>query len=127
MQCPFTFDEFVEMEAHILENIFLWDMQIPTVIEALQVLLSQGVIFTSDQVSFSQKQDEKSVAPTDEVGISKVNELNKKGSSPQKTTVQACDIEEVQREALFYRMWKLCMSLLPNLLVYDGPLTLQAA
>lgn len=40
MQCPFTFDEFVEMEAHILQDGFLWDLQIPTVIEALQALLS---------------------------------------------------------------------------------------
>ena len=35
MQCPFTFDEFIEMEAHVLQDRFLWDLQIPTVIEAL--------------------------------------------------------------------------------------------
>lgn len=40
MQCPFTFDEFVEMEAHLLEDRFQWDLQIPTVIEALQAMLS---------------------------------------------------------------------------------------
>lgn len=57
MQCPFTFDEFIEMEAHVLQDRFLWDLQIPTVIEALQALLSQGVIFTSDTISFAQKRE----------------------------------------------------------------------
>ena len=47
MECPFTFDEFVQMEAVIFE-LFEWNMQIPTIIEIIQTILAQGVVFTSD-------------------------------------------------------------------------------
>lgn len=50
MQCPFTFDEFIEMERVILE-IFEWNLQFPTTVEIMTTLLSQGVIFTNDLIS----------------------------------------------------------------------------
>ena len=47
--------------------------------------------------------------------------------SQQRCTVALSETIAAQREALFSRMWKLCMSLLPSLLVYDAPLTLRSA
>jgi hypothetical protein len=47
MECPFDFDEFVEMEKEIF-ILFEWNMQIPTVIEIIQTILAQGVIYQTD-------------------------------------------------------------------------------
>ena len=120
MQCPFTFDEFVQMEAHILQDKFKWDLQIPTVIEALQTLLSQGALFTTDCVNEGSK--EGSPAANEDAENEDPNRRD-----PYKRTTRLSEATKEQREALFSRLSKLCLSLLPNLLVYDAPLVLLAA
>lgn len=47
MECPFEFDEFIEMEKEIF-ILFEWNMQIPTVIEVIHTILAQDVVFQSD-------------------------------------------------------------------------------
>ena len=49
MQCPFSFDEFIEMEKVILST-YDWNLQLPTVIEILSTFLSQGICYKNDQV-----------------------------------------------------------------------------
>jgi len=49
MKCPFTFDEFVQMEQVILQ-LFEWNLQFPTSVEIIQTFLAQGVIFSNDKV-----------------------------------------------------------------------------
>lgn len=49
MSCPFSFDEFVEMEKIMLQ-IYEWNLQLPTLTEMMQTLLSQGILFGSDQI-----------------------------------------------------------------------------
>lgn len=49
MQCPFTFDEFIEMEGLILKT-FEYNLQFPTTVEIMSTFLSQGVIFTNDLI-----------------------------------------------------------------------------
>ena len=44
MQCPFTFEEFIEMERVIL-TVFEWNLQIPTTVEVMSTFLSQGILF----------------------------------------------------------------------------------
>lgn len=47
MQCPFTFDEFVEMEKVLLQ-VFEFNLQLPTIPEILQTFLSQGILYQND-------------------------------------------------------------------------------
>lgn len=49
MKCPFTFEEFVQMEQVILQ-LFEWNLQFPTSVEIIQTFLAQGVIFSNDKV-----------------------------------------------------------------------------
>ena len=79
-------------------------------------MLSQGVLFTSDTVTFTQKNEKQTN-----------NEDKEEIQSPQKATLSMSKTTKEQREALFSRTSKLCLSLLPNLLVYDAPLILQVA
>ena len=58
MQCPFTFDEFIEMERVILE-IFEWNLQLPTCVEIMTTFLSQGIIFSNDKIIRTVKEENK--------------------------------------------------------------------
>lgn len=49
MGCPFTFDEFIEMERVILQ-VYEFNLQLPTITEIMQTILSQGVLYLSDNI-----------------------------------------------------------------------------
>lgn len=55
MNCPFSFDEFIEMEREIL-MIFDWNLQLPTSVEILSNFLTQGILFQSDEIIITDKQ-----------------------------------------------------------------------
>lgn len=77
------------------------------------------MLFTTDTISFAQKRESASKDKEDD------SEDRTRGP-PQKTAIPMAETSEAQRETLFSRVSKLCMSLLPNLLVYDASLILQA-
>ena len=56
MQCPFSFEEFEEMEKFVLE-VFAWNLQLPTTLEIVQTLLSQGVVFDTDRLGVQEGRD----------------------------------------------------------------------
>lgn len=78
------------------------------------------MLFTTDTITFTQKQEGASASKDD-------SHDDKMHGPSLKTTIPISETTEAQRQALFSRISKLCMSLLPNLLVYDASLTLQAA
>ena len=49
MGCPFTFDEFIEMERIILQ-VYEFNLQLPTTQDIMATILSQGILFYSDQI-----------------------------------------------------------------------------
>jgi hypothetical protein len=51
MGCPFSFNEFIEMEKIILQ-IYEWNLQLPTTLDIMSTFLSQGVLFQTDSIIF---------------------------------------------------------------------------
>ena len=49
IQSPFTYEDFITMEKHILETL-RWDLYLVTPYDIFQHFLSQGVVFTTDKI-----------------------------------------------------------------------------
>lgn len=49
MGCPFTFDEFIEMERVMLE-VYEFNLQLPTVIDIVSTIMSQGIVYSNDKI-----------------------------------------------------------------------------
>jgi hypothetical protein len=49
IQSPFTYDEFILMEKDILETLH-WDIYIITPYQIIQHFISQGILFTTDEI-----------------------------------------------------------------------------
>jgi hypothetical protein len=52
IQSPFTYEDFIFMEQHLLEFLH-WDLYLVTPFDLLQHFLSQGLLFTSDTLIIS--------------------------------------------------------------------------
>lgn len=104
MGCPFTFEEFIEMERVILE-MFEFNLQLPTIHDIMSTLLSQGIVFTTDSVvvekdpslrSTENPLDTHSIVPVTKFDPSKLARVVSKAK-------QLCEF-------------------LPNILIYDSDL-----
>ena len=54
IQSPFTYDDYIFMEKHILETLN-WELYMVTPYEFIKYFTSQGILFTSDEIEINNK------------------------------------------------------------------------
>jgi len=100
MSCPFTFDEFIEMERTLLTT-YDWNLQLPTTVEIISTFLSQGILFQSDQII-----------------------IETKGEAPAHKIVPLLSLDSGTLATTVKKARQLCQYI-PNLLIYDAELSVS--